>query len=164
MCTAQSISYKRFANPGTNTYFLVPPKPQEYVLIHWAVYKDGYFYMPAEGVNGFNTEGLSGAVKVNTSMCDYAFKNYEAYEFTAIVKALMIRHAALGLRSDAIQQSAASTYYEIYPVDVKGITTGIGIINADVKGDGIYYNLMGQPVTNPAPGIYIHNGKKIVIK
>ena len=38
------------------------------------------------------------------------------------------------------------------------------ISNADVKGDDIYYNLMGQSVTNPAPGIYIHNGKKIVIK
>lgn len=31
-------------------------------------------------------------------------------------------------------------------------------------GDGILYNLAGQRVTNPVPGIYIRNGKKIQIK
>lgn len=31
-------------------------------------------------------------------------------------------------------------------------------------GDGLYYNLMGQPVAHPAAGIYIHNGKKVVVK
>lgn len=29
--------------------------------------------------------------------------------------------------------------------------------------DGIYYNLNGQVVNNPSNGIYIHNGKKVVI-
>ncbi len=34
-----------------------------------------------------------------------------------------------------------------------------------LQGDNRYYNLMGQPVSNPTqPGIYIHHGKKIVIK
>ena len=32
------------------------------------------------------------------------------------------------------------------------------------QGDGLYYNLMGQPVTHPSAGIYIHNGKKVVVK
>lgn len=31
-------------------------------------------------------------------------------------------------------------------------------------GDGRYYNLLGQPVENPTKGIYIRNGKKIVVK
>lgn len=30
--------------------------------------------------------------------------------------------------------------------------------------DGAYYNLQGQRVDNPSPGIYIHNGKKVVVK
>ena len=30
--------------------------------------------------------------------------------------------------------------------------------------DGIYYNLMGQPVMKPTKGIYIRNGHKVVIK
>ena len=31
-------------------------------------------------------------------------------------------------------------------------------------GDGFYYNLAGQRVTNPTPGFYIHNGKKVIVK
>ncbi len=30
--------------------------------------------------------------------------------------------------------------------------------------DNRYYNLMGQPIENPTGGIYIHNGKKILVK
>jgi hypothetical protein len=38
-------------------------------------------------------------------------------------------------------------------------------INAAQQADGMYYNLMGQPVNTPAAGsIYIHNGKKILVK
>lgn len=37
--------------------------------------------------------------------------------------------------------------------------------NETPQGDNRYYNLMGQPVAEPTqPGIYIHHGKKIVIK
>ena len=45
--------------------------------------------------------------------------------------------------------------------------TGISDITVAKKtnGDNRYYNLMGQPVAEPTqPGIYIHHGKKIVIK
>ena len=44
--------------------------------------------------------------------------------------------------------------------------TAVEEINVDQKVDGAYYNLMGQKM-NPAnlpAGIYIHNGKKIVVK
>ena len=38
-------------------------------------------------------------------------------------------------------------------------------IEAAQQADGLYYNLMGQPVEAPATGgIYIHNGKKILVK
>jgi len=38
-------------------------------------------------------------------------------------------------------------------------------INAANDHDGLYYNLMGVPSEAPnAPGIYIHNGKKILVK
>ena len=35
---------------------------------------------------------------------------------------------------------------------------------AGTQGDGVYYNLMGQPVSHPTSGIYIHNGQKVVVK
>ena len=38
-------------------------------------------------------------------------------------------------------------------------------INETYQGDNRYYNLMGLPVAEPTqPGIYIHQGKKLVIK
>jgi hypothetical protein len=44
--------------------------------------------------------------------------------------------------------------------------TAIENIKSEVKGDNNYYNLMGQKMNgnNLPAGIYIHNGKKVVIK
>lgn len=50
---------------------------------------------------------------------------------------------------------------------VDGETTKIGSINANGEinvEDGVYYNLAGQRVQNPKKGIYIINGKKVVLK
>jgi len=37
-------------------------------------------------------------------------------------------------------------------------------IQAAQQQDSRYYNLMGQPIDNPAGGIYIHGGKKVLVK
>lgn len=43
--------------------------------------------------------------------------------------------------------------------------TGINTVgNKELKQDGIYYNLAGQRVSKPTHGIYITNGKKILVK
>ena len=42
-------------------------------------------------------------------------------------------------------------------------TTGINSINADAKAEGVY-NLNGQRVANTAKGLYIVNGKKVIVK
>lgn len=41
--------------------------------------------------------------------------------------------------------------------------SGITDIDTDTPDNGIYYDLLGRPVSNPTKGIYIHNGKKIYI-
>ena len=47
----------------------------------------------------------------------------------------------------------------------KAPNTGVDEIKAIEQNDGLYYNLMGIPAETPnAPGIYIHNGKKILVK
>ena len=42
--------------------------------------------------------------------------------------------------------------------------TGVKTVAAVVKNDGKYYNLRGQVVANPTKGLYIINGKKVVLK
>ena len=42
--------------------------------------------------------------------------------------------------------------------------TGIESVGVQPEDDGIYYNLMGIPVENPQKGLYIKNGKKVIVK
>lgn len=49
-------------------------------------------------------------------------------------------------------------------VAIKGLTNGIATVKASpTKGNDIYYNLNGQRVDHPSKGIFIHNGRKIVL-
>ena len=45
-------------------------------------------------------------------------------------------------------------------------TTGINAVDTEAKeiNDGVYYNLNGQRVTTPRKGLYIVNGKKVMVK
>ena len=43
-------------------------------------------------------------------------------------------------------------------------STAVEEVSAAQQQDNRYYNLMGQPIENPTGGIYIHNGKKILVK
>ena len=43
-------------------------------------------------------------------------------------------------------------------------TTGIGEVQRETAGDDRYYNLGGQQVEQPSRGLYIKNGKKVIIK
>lgn len=42
--------------------------------------------------------------------------------------------------------------------------TGITEVSSEAKADGGYYDLQGRRVTSPSHGVYIHQGKKIVIR
>lgn len=42
--------------------------------------------------------------------------------------------------------------------------TGMDPIRNSQKDNCLYYNLQGQRVDNPSKGIYIHNGKKVVVR
>ena len=43
-------------------------------------------------------------------------------------------------------------------------TTGINNMNAAAQSANVYYDLQGRRVANPANGLYIVNGKKVVVK
>ena len=43
-------------------------------------------------------------------------------------------------------------------------TTGIQTITGAEAADGAYYNMQGVRVAQPTKGVFIHNGKKVVVK
>ena len=58
----------------------------------------------------------------------------------------------------------AASATRFYSIQFGGETTGINEVNAAAKADGAYYPLQGVKTSKAAKGIYIHNGKKVVIK
>lgn len=58
----------------------------------------------------------------------------------------------------------AASATRFYSIQFGGETTGINEVNAAAKVDGAYYTLQGLKTSKAAKGIYIHNGKKVVIK
>ena len=71
--------------------------------------------------------------------------------------------AYLPLSSVKAQNVSAKSSYGF--VFAENTTTGIENIKANISiKDNIYYNLSGQAVKNPTKGIYILNGKKVIIK
>lgn len=62
--------------------------------------------------------------------------------------------------------SALAPSFEIFFDDAAGGTTAIDAVKSAESAvtDGAYYNLAGQRVTNPTKGLYIVNGRKVVVK
>jgi len=48
--------------------------------------------------------------------------------------------------------------------DIEGGETAINSVAANTKNDNRYYNLAGQVVAQPTKGLYIVNGKKVIVK
>ena len=49
-------------------------------------------------------------------------------------------------------------------VKLPGGASALPVINGEESSDGVYYNLQGQPVAHPQHGIYIRDGKKVLVK
>lgn len=56
--------------------------------------------------------------------------------------------------------SLARDYFTLWEEN----TTNISSINKTVNTENVYYNINGQRVKNPTKGLYIVNGKKVIIK
>ena len=58
---------------------------------------------------------------------------------------------------------ASSSANHVVKMRVSGGTTGIDAVRTEQQ-DGVYYNMQGQRVASPSHGIYIVNGKKVIMK
>lgn len=96
------------------------------------------------GEDAVSTE-TAGCVETNTYVIN---KDYRTVGTQYTLKVLSNHNAQI-------------TKIEIYYVND---TTGIQTVNHTNVADGAYFNLAGQRVAAPAKGLYIVNGKKVVLK
>lgn len=59
---------------------------------------------------------------------------------------------------------AGNTLEAVCKIIVVDEATGIENINTEIIKDGVIYDLLGRKIENPTQGIYIKNGKKVLIK
>ncbi|MCD8297576.1 MAG: hypothetical protein LUC88_08385 [Prevotella sp.] len=64
----------------------------------------------------------------------------------------------------SLTRVSGTEHYLFYVGLSTGDTTGINGVTLQTTGNNIYYNLAGQRVSSPTKGVYILNGKKILVK
>ena len=65
---------------------------------------------------------------------------------------------------DVTVNDGQTTFTQRFGVAIIGGTTGIQNVNRETITNNRYYNLAGQRVAQPTKGMYIVNGKKVIIK
>lgn len=103
-------------------------------------------------------KAMTADTEVDPAKANYVLANVDDepgfYRYTGT--AITAGHAYLEL--DAAVSAAKGITLDF------GQTTGIIGVGSATHTDGDYYTLSGQRVTNPTKGLYIKNGKKVVIK
>lgn len=71
-----------------------------------------------------------------------------------------------GSGSGSAKYSGFTLFYSDEPLTntTTGINKGVTEVNKDRMADDSYYDLSGRKVNSPTEGIYIHHGRKVVIK
>ena len=163
-------------------YFFVEPKPNEFAVIDWTIYKGGAFH-------AYTNAGFSGTINVDWSYHDPTYKpenmtddldsslledcgkDPELTDFNgfsdwyAIIKfaEVPVTQSAPAYGVDDIAPSAnRAGKYTVYPIKLNDdMATAIETINAD-KAAGMrtlkatrYYNMMGVELSTPFQGVNI---------
>lgn len=139
------------------TYFFVTPQPGEYAAVKWAVWNGEQFVAPANDAmleGGFAADfGLMGQTPSLTTDV--------AYQMRGIV---VDADAASAVTRRAPTQ-AGYVMRVVSIAEDEQVLTGITDLSQPTSQDPQpYYDLTGRRVMNPAPGIYIMGGKKVLVK
>ncbi len=101
-----------------------------------------------------------------------ATENVSGYnKYVLVQNGHSVKFAETGAQPAAVQSghayletTAAGARLQFIEIDWNGDATAIEGVKAQYGEDDVIYNLRGQRVTNPTRGVYIINGKKVVIK
>lgn len=106
--------------------------------------------------------GTGAAVSKDGSYDRYVLVNDGGAKF----KKILSNPATVAANRAYLQFNAGSGSRDILSID-GGDATGINMVNGEglkINGSEVYYNLQGQRVLYPTKGLYIVNGKKVIIK
>lgn len=113
-----------------------------------------------------NENGLIGSFEqVQVSDGNYALKENVIYKCSAEKTWKIAANRAYINMSNVLEYNpdAPSSANHVVNMRVSGGTTGIDAVRTEQQ-DGVYYNMQGQRVASPSHGIYIVNGKKVIMK
>ncbi len=115
----------------------------------------GFFRLTANGKSGANKAYLS--IPANTEVGNAVGAAYGYIDYNGQL---------LGNKyDDSTIPASLAKMALVFDDFVEGNeTTGINELKTEVLNDNKYYNLQGIEVAYPVKGIYIHNGKKVIVK
>lgn len=120
-------------------------------------------YDAASPVAAGDNNGLTGTFSATTAPMDsYVLSNQKLYQVDGSVNVAVYKAWVDRTCVPAIVTARGDIY-----IDFDGETTGINATLNDkgqMTNDKVVYNLAGQRVAQPTKGLYIVNGKKIIIK
>jgi hypothetical protein len=109
---------------------------------------DGAVRIFVKSPSSKNIKDVSGALVTFTVVADGSYREGSIIELRNI-----------------IASTAQAVGYSLPDYVAGSVVTGINDLQHDGNGvDNNYYNLLGIPIKNPTSGIYIKNGKKVIVK
>ncbi|MCD8297405.1 MAG: hypothetical protein LUC88_07515, partial [Prevotella sp.] len=153
-----SCSYK--TNHGTATYngvtYSACIELSSGAEITFTSPKDGMYLTLVFGASDSNHDIKIDGTNVKGS--DYVTTLYDEDGETVLSYVLTYKLESAGSHTLAKYDSSYLFYMNLSE------TTGINGVTLQTTGNNIYYNLAGQRVSSPTKGVYILNGKKILVK
>lgn len=130
--------------------------------------KTGILVKAAQGKHNFVVTSKEGTELTNNNLVA-ATADVTSYDdkFFALTK--LGEKVGFALVANGVVIPAGKAYLEVPTstpakfFSLDGEATGINSVKT-AKADGAYYTLEGVKTTKPVKGLYIHNGKKIVVK
>lgn len=114
----------------------------------------GFFRLTSNGKSGANRAYLAIPANAEVGYCVGATYGY-----------IDFNGQLLGNQYEAETPAKFANMAMIFDDLIEGNeTTGIKELETEVLNDNKYYNLQGIEVAHPVKGIYIHNGKKVIVK
>lgn len=130
--------------------------------LYWAYQQSNAVYKPMTLVTD-KTKAVAVTPVWNDTYSGIAFKNGKDNTYLCNIYTYNYRYN--WYKADTPLTTDSNYTYVVYLTAQAGATTGIGEVVADHETGGVWYTIYGVRIDKPSlPGVYVHNGKKVIVK